>query len=159
MNYQLKRYNFSVVVDFACQSCGKSIRIRLADLEGPFTCRGCGKPLSVPPLRCREDQCTGIYKKCGGSILKLSGEELEKERAVAWEGVTLSGRPTDEDHDDYRDAEGSIITYKCAACESRFTSRNGRALGFDKSSPLPRCGQIVCGRCGKSPKSEDLPSS
>ena len=159
MDYQLKRYNFSVVVDFACPSCGRPIRIRFEDLEGPFTCRGCGKPLGVPPIRCREDQCGGIYKRCGGLIVKLSGEELEQERSAAWEGATLGGRATDEDYDDYRDIEGSIITYKCKACGSRFSSRHGRALGFDKISPLPRCGQIVCDRCGKSPKPEDLPSS
>ena len=152
--YTLKRMNWSIVVAFSCQSCDRPLQINLKDLEGPFTCRGCGKRIVVPSIHCLNESCDGTYVKCNGLIEKLSGEELDKERSAAWEGETLGGRPTDSDHDDYRDIEGSVLSFKCTQCGEKYTARDGHSHGEFRTE---KCEQVLCSKCKKIPKSDELP--
>ena len=146
---RLKIYGFTGTVGFNCQSCDRPILINLSDLEGPFTCRGCGERIVVPPIYCCNESCDGTYVKCNGLIVKLSKQELEKEESAAWEGETLSGSPTDSNHDDYRDIVGSIISSRCTNCGEKYTAREGHMHGEFRNE---RCKQMICNKCKQRPK-------
>ena len=154
--YKLVPVLFSVGVQFSCQNCDRPITIKLDDLEGPFTCRGCEERIAVPSISCVDESCDGTYVKCRGTIEKLSGRELEEERSAAWEGESRGGRPTDSDHDDYRDVEGSVISYRCASCGAKYTARYATSQRFDDHG-RKRCERAVCGKCKRAPTRDDLP--
>ena len=76
--------SFAVGLEFPCESCGRMTTIRLDDLAGPFTCRGCSKRITVPAVTCfYRPSCDGTYATCGGVVEKLAPRELALEEARA----------------------------------------------------------------------------
>lgn len=155
--YRLVSISSGVGLEFPCGTCGRPTTIRLDDLQGPFTCRQCGKRLMVPTAACfYRPSCSGTYAKCGGVVQKLSAEEVAREEARAWEGERGGdGRPTDDSLDDNRDIRGSIVSYACAGCHERWTARQGTSLHFSWYGPST-CPRTVCGRCRRVPAAVEL---
>ena len=140
------------LVALACSSCGWAFQVKLEDFDGTFRCRECGRPVTIPRQRvpCSYAGCSGTYERCGGLIHKLPPAELAAERASAWaQGPELGGGPTDSNHEDYGDTEGSILTYYCTRCGKRFTFAYGVShyLGGERA----KCERVFCGRCQRVP--------
>jgi DNA-directed RNA polymerase subunit RPC12/RpoP len=152
---RLARSSYTVVVRFACDRCGRPLTVKLADLEGPFTCRGCGERIATPVVRCHYPSCGGIYCECDGWIAKLPPEELAVEEAAARAGVETGGGASGAAYDDYGDVRGSIVRYRCSGCGERFTASQGVARHFSDSGRT-KCRAIVCNRCHRAPASEEL---
>jgi DNA-directed RNA polymerase subunit RPC12/RpoP len=155
-SYALVPIPFGVGIAFSCQQCGRPLTIRLEEIRGPFTCRQCSARIDIPVIRCYDQACGGTYETCRGSILKLAGDDLERERAAAWAGEPRpTGRPTDADHDDWRDVESSILSYRCSRCATKYNNATANRLHFSERGATA-CERTICGRCLRAPTREEL---
>lgn len=156
MTTKLVRADGRVCVQFVCRTCGRTLIVALDDIDGTFTCRRCGTKLTAPPVPCHHQPCAGVYRRCGGTIRKLSAAELQQAEAEAWAGVPdLPSAPTDTTHDDYGDIRGSITTYRCERCGATWSLRYGVAHGYD--SGTAKCERVLCWICHRSPSVGELP--
>ena len=147
---------FAVGVAFACGSCGRPLTIRLDELAGPFTCRQCNRRIDVPPIACIDETCGGRHEICGGSITRLTGDALERERAAAWEGEPApSGRPSDDEHERIGEIEASVRAWRCSRCGAQYSNAAAVSGRFDTQGRT-RCKRAVCGRCLRAPTWDEL---
>ncbi len=149
-----------ISIEFQCYECNKQFTTSFDNYSKSYGCPNCRARVNTLPLFChyRDIGCGGRYEICGGTIKKLSDEELSIEEKMAFDSeldISIGARPTDSFHDEIGDIRGSIITYKCDKCGDSFDASYGNSHGL--TSGEVRCQIIKCSSCGRFPEIEELP--
>jgi predicted RNA-binding Zn-ribbon protein involved in translation (DUF1610 family) len=126
------RDNHQTSIQFQCGGCGRQFITAFEDIGKSYTCPTCGGRVNTLSVFCHYEGCGGRYEQCGGTIKKLSGEELAAEERKAFESEDMfaGATPTDSYHDDIGDIRASIITYRCDKCGDSYNASTDIAKGL-----------------------------
>lgn len=145
-------------IQFWCNECNKQFITTINELGTSFVCPNCRARVNTLPVLCHYEDCGGRYELCGGTIRKLTGEELAAEEKKAYDielDTSVGAAPTDSFHEDISDIRGSIITYKCDRCGDSYSASYGNSHQFDHKTVI--CQRILCSSCKRFPALSELP--
>lgn len=148
---KLEPYNWSALIAFCCQACGRPLKIEFREFDGRFFCRGCGVKIVNVPVDCIFFPCPGHYVRCGGTVAELSPAEQSRAEAIRLKGQPVDNRPsppTDSTHDDNAEEAAAVITYGCTRCGVQYNARAGYGKGWFRSE---KCDSIQCSVCRRVP--------
>lgn len=152
--------NEQTCIQFHCSECKKQFITTIDDFGKSFICPKCDVRVTTLPIFCQHPGCLGRYSyfRCGGTIRKITGEELAAEEKKALESaqdLTVGATASGSFHDDASDIRGSVVTYKCDKCGDSFTLTQAVSMGIDSGNE--KCERIVCDTCGRHPIETGLP--
>ena len=150
----------SICIQFHCGECKKQFITTIDDFSKSFICSRCNAVVNTLPIFCQYDDCSGRYNywRCGGTIKKLSVEEIAIEEKSTFDSgldISIGARPTSSFHEDMQDINSSIITYKCDKCGDSYSLRQAVANKIDSGNA--KCQRITCDTCGRFPVANGLP--
>lgn len=142
-------------IQFHCSNCKKEYITSVENLGKSFSCDCCRQQVNTLPIFCNNKECHGRYRRCGGAIKRLSGEELVAAEKEAFKEEDYTGaRPTDDFHDDMRDIRSTIVSYRCNRCSAEYTAAHAANDGYDSGADV--CQKIVCDSCRQFPDLDKL---
>jgi DNA-directed RNA polymerase subunit RPC12/RpoP len=141
---------------YRCNECRKQFITSIDELGRSEVCPRCRSRVDTLPVRCHYEGCLGRYRKCDGTIRRLSADELaiEEGKASAWAPSGAVG-PTDGNHDDWGEFRSSLTAYRCDGCGDSFNAAYGVSHGL--ASGTVRCGRVSCDSCKRFPAVGELP--